>query len=317
MANVTDPLVNQLSGSDPQNLMEYILRQRIYDSRYWKEECFGLTVADVLEKATHIQTLGTFPCRCLALILKLLQLHPEHEIVASTFVRQSSDFKYVRAIGCVYIRMTSRPVEIYETLEPIYADYRKLRVYKTPYWHVTTMDQFIHELLSSSSSGNALGIALPRLPARRVLVEAGYLNEARPTALQQQLADENKCANRNDNNSDKLPPALAYLRYVAEIEHCPAAMIAWEKRRALVCNGNPETATTRTTLQRPSKRPKGDNNGKEHDKKSPASLLPTSDNVHNNNNNDDNNKEHFAWTEKKHKKKKKKEPNYGTLFKKS
>jgi len=86
MANVTDPLVNQLSGSDPQNLLEYITRQKIYDSRFWKEECFGLTVADVLEKCTHIKTIGTLPCHYLALTLKLLQLHPEHELIRSAFV---------------------------------------------------------------------------------------------------------------------------------------------------------------------------------------------------------------------------------------
>ena len=52
MANRTDPLAAQLSGQDPQNLIEYITRQKIYDSRYWKETCFGLSVVDVLEKAT-------------------------------------------------------------------------------------------------------------------------------------------------------------------------------------------------------------------------------------------------------------------------
>jgi pre-mRNA-splicing factor 38A len=55
MANVTDPLAGAVHGTDPQNLMEYITRQRIYDCRYWKEECFGLTAADVLEKATHLK----------------------------------------------------------------------------------------------------------------------------------------------------------------------------------------------------------------------------------------------------------------------
>ena len=55
MANVTDPLAGAVHGTDPQNLMEYITRQRIYDCRYWKEECFGLTAADVLEKATKLK----------------------------------------------------------------------------------------------------------------------------------------------------------------------------------------------------------------------------------------------------------------------
>jgi hypothetical protein len=66
MANASDPLANSLSGSDPQNLLEYITRQKIYDSRYWKEECFGLTVADVLEKAAkQLPCIGGLPTKCL------------------------------------------------------------------------------------------------------------------------------------------------------------------------------------------------------------------------------------------------------------
>ena len=53
MANVTEPLIKSVQGSDPQNLMEYITRQKIYDSRFWKEECFGLTAADVTERAAQ------------------------------------------------------------------------------------------------------------------------------------------------------------------------------------------------------------------------------------------------------------------------
>ena len=47
MANVTDPLAKAIHGTNPQNLIEYITRQRIYDSQYWKEECFGLTAEGV------------------------------------------------------------------------------------------------------------------------------------------------------------------------------------------------------------------------------------------------------------------------------
>jgi len=51
MANVTDPLARPIHGTNPQNLIEYITRQRIYDSQYWKEHLFGCTAADVAEKA--------------------------------------------------------------------------------------------------------------------------------------------------------------------------------------------------------------------------------------------------------------------------
>jgi pre-mRNA-splicing factor 38A len=225
MANRTDPLIASVSGTDPQNLMEYITRQRIYDSRYWKEECFGLSVADVLEKAAQqLQCIGGFPTRFLALTLKLLQLHPDTDLMIDTFIQQE-DFKYVRALGCLYVRLTGRPVEIYQTLEPLYRDYRPLRVYSAPHWQLLCMDEFIHQLLSTTTSTtasshlDALNMALPRLPARRTLVEAGYISEERRRSVLQPLLDE-------DYGGDP----LAYLRHKAFVEHCPAAIALWEKR---------------------------------------------------------------------------------------
>ena len=43
MANQTVKDAISIKGTNPQYLVEKIIRTRIYDSRYWKEECFGLT----------------------------------------------------------------------------------------------------------------------------------------------------------------------------------------------------------------------------------------------------------------------------------
>jgi pre-mRNA-splicing factor 38A len=43
MANKTDPFAKSVHGMNPQNLVEKIIRSRIYDSQYWKEHCFALT----------------------------------------------------------------------------------------------------------------------------------------------------------------------------------------------------------------------------------------------------------------------------------
>lgn len=171
MANVTDPLISQLHGSDPQNCIEYITRQKIYDSRYWKEYCFGNSVLDVLEKSTgstttgnrtgaskrHLQCIGGLPCHFLALLLKLLQLHPEHTIIQKAFIEQTT-FKYTRVLGCLYVRLTSRPVDIYTSFEPLLNDYRKIRVWTGPIqrrWEITTVDQFVYELLSHTSMSSS------------------------------------------------------------------------------------------------------------------------------------------------------------------
>lgn len=43
MANRTLKDAETVKGTNPQYLVEKIIRSRIYDSQYWKEQCFGLT----------------------------------------------------------------------------------------------------------------------------------------------------------------------------------------------------------------------------------------------------------------------------------
>jgi pre-mRNA-splicing factor 38A len=184
MANVTDPLARSVHGTNPQNLIEYITRQKIYDSLYWKEECFGLSASDVATKATELRALGgsyggnNKPTRFLCLALKLLQIQPEDGIVEE-FI-DNEDFKYVRALGAFYLRLTGRPAEIYALMEPLYNDFRKLRFREMNGWKITYMDELADELLTCD---RYCGIALPHLPKREVLVSAGYIDGPRKSAL--------------------------------------------------------------------------------------------------------------------------------------
>jgi pre-mRNA-splicing factor 38A len=220
MANVTDPLAAAVHGTDPQNLMEYITRQKIYESRFWKEECFGLTAADVLEKAaTSLKCVGASfggnsqPTKFLSLVLKLLQLQPPPELIENTFVEQE-DFKYVRALGAMYQRLTGRPAAIYETLEPLYRDYRKLKYRDITEWKLTTMDQFIHSLLHED---RVCGISLPRLAARETLVEEGYLEEDQYKSPVLQALGEK---------------TLEQYLHQKVLDGSPAAKILWGQREA-------------------------------------------------------------------------------------
>lgn len=47
-----------------QNLIEYISRQKIYDSVYWKQECFGLSAERLVDKAVELKEV-----RCFSLIV--------------------------------------------------------------------------------------------------------------------------------------------------------------------------------------------------------------------------------------------------------
>ena len=89
----------------------------------------------------------------------MLQIQPEREIVVE-FIR-SEDYKYVRCLGAFYLRLTGKPLEVYEYLEPLLNDYRKIR-YATPQgkFQVRHVDEFVHDLLSKDF---ACDIALPRI----------------------------------------------------------------------------------------------------------------------------------------------------------
>ena len=121
MANTTDPFAEAVHGTNPQNLVEKITRLKIYNSIFWKEQCFGLTSETIVDKAVCLKYCGgTYagnnkPTNFLCLILKMLQLQPEKDIVIE-FIK-NEDYKYVRILGAFYLRLTGKPEEIYKYLE--------------------------------------------------------------------------------------------------------------------------------------------------------------------------------------------------------
>lgn len=131
MANRTDPLAATVHGTNPQFLIEKILRSKIYSSIYWKEHCFGLTAESLIDKAVTLSHYGgqygglQKPTKFMCLVLKMLQLQPEKEIVVE-FIK-NEDYKYLRVLGAFYLRLVGRPLDVYQYLEPLYNDYRKLK----------------------------------------------------------------------------------------------------------------------------------------------------------------------------------------------
>uniref|UniRef100_A0A0C9SA55 Pre-mRNA-splicing factor 38 n=1 Tax=Wollemia nobilis TaxID=56998 RepID=A0A0C9SA55_9CONI len=191
MANRTDPAAKSVHGTNPQNLVEKILRSKIYQNPYWKEQCFGLTAETLVDKAMELDHFGgTFggnrkatPFMCLT--MKMLQIQPEKEIVVE-FIK-NEDYKYVRILGAFYLRLVGKPTDVYQYLEPLYNDYRKLRR-KNPdeSFALSHVDEFIDELLTKDY---ACDIALPRVPKRWTLETSGQL-EPRRSALEDDFEEE-------------------------------------------------------------------------------------------------------------------------------
>lgn len=191
MANRTVKEAKNVHGTNPQYLIEKIIRSRIYDSKYWKEQCFALTAELLVDKAMELRFIGGVfggnikPTQFLCLTLKMLQIQPEKDIVVE-FIK-NEEFKYVRALGAFYLRLTGTSLDCYKYLEPLYNDNRKLRRQnRSGQYEIVYMDDFIDELLKSD---RVCDIILPRVQKRSVLEENNEL-EPKVSALDEDLDEE-------------------------------------------------------------------------------------------------------------------------------
>ena len=55
MANRTVKDAHTVHGTNPQYLVEKIIRSRVYESRYWKEECFAVTAELIVDKVNEYE----------------------------------------------------------------------------------------------------------------------------------------------------------------------------------------------------------------------------------------------------------------------
>ncbi|KAM0729775.1 Pre-mRNA-splicing factor 38 [Formica fusca] len=190
MANRTVKDAKSIRGTNPQYLVEKIIRSRIYDSKYWKEECFALTAELLVDKAMELRFVGGVyggnvkPTPFLCLILKMLQIQPEKDIIVE-FIK-NEEFKYVRALGALYMRLTGSSLDCYKYLEPLFNDNRKLRIQnKQGVFELVHMDEFIDHLLREE---RCCDVILPRIQKRYVLEENNEL-EAKVSALEDDMDD--------------------------------------------------------------------------------------------------------------------------------
>ncbi|KAL2868534.1 PRP38 family protein [Aspergillus lucknowensis] len=228
----TGPLVR---GLNPAMLFEKAVRDRITESYYWKEQCFGLNAATLCDRAVELSFLGgtygvsekASPFLCLA--FKLLQLNPDRDIIMEylnfsdpeleeeeaagdttaedrahrSVVKQRGDFKYLRALAAFYVRLTWEPVEIYKTLEPLLLDYRKLKRRVRDSFVLTYMDQFVDDLLTKD---RVCGTSLWKLPSRQQLEDLDLLEE-RESPLADELEEmdqsDDEKGHVNDSRSDE------------------------------------------------------------------------------------------------------------------
>ena len=156
--------------------VELILRNRVFNSYYWKEKCFGLTSETIIDKILELKYIGGMnhssnqPTDFICLFIKLLQLNPSEEIIEEYL--SDPDLKYLRALTALFIRFAYPPSKIYTKLEKLYCDYKKLVILKSKGYAIIHMDEYIDSLLNEE---HIFEISLPKIPKRSVLEENGEL----------------------------------------------------------------------------------------------------------------------------------------------
>ena len=148
------------------------------------------------------------PTPFICLVLKLLQIQPEKSIVLEYI--KNWDFKYVRVLGAFYLRLTGTPLEIYQYLEPLYNDFRKIRI-RLPSgdYGLTTIDQVIDDMLHEERMFNIL---MPRLLKRQVLEKTygldPYVSEVQRLDQADLLRIEGSYDNGNEPKSNSADDAV-------------------------------------------------------------------------------------------------------------
>lgn len=225
----TGPLVR---GVNPATLFEKAVRDRITESYYWKEQCFGLNAATLCDRAVELGSIGgTYgvsekPTPFLCLAFKMLQLNPTRDIVLeylnftdlgsdddeqgentaedqaqNGIVKGRGDFKYLRALAAFYARLTFDAVDIYKTLEPLLGDYRKLKRRVRETFVLTHMDQFVDDLLMKD---RVCGTSLWKLPSRQQLEDLDLLDErVSPLADELEAMDQDEEEKENDEDKEE------------------------------------------------------------------------------------------------------------------
>lgn len=106
--------------------------------------------------------------------------------------------RYLRALAAFYIRLTFNTLDVYTILEPLLADYRKLKKRSIAGIELTFVDEFIDELLTEE---RVCGIALPQLRSRYALEETEEI-EPRESALKSEIDSDSEVDSQIDSEGE-------------------------------------------------------------------------------------------------------------------
>lgn len=154
-----------IHGMDPQNLIEKVIRERIYQSSFWNQDCDTLEFEDTRKIIQSLNYVGgiysnTKPTPFLCCILKLLQIQPSNDKLVHLLTVIENKYEIITYL--FYLRLAMDNVKSIENLLKKYLDdFRKIRIRKIDgRFEITTIDQLIDNFLNDDRVFN---IVLPRL----------------------------------------------------------------------------------------------------------------------------------------------------------
>jgi pre-mRNA-splicing factor 38A len=197
------------NGLNPATIMEKPVRERIVDCYFWKDQCFAVNEADIIDRVVeHVRFIGgTYgdsqkPSPFLCLAFKLLQLGPSDEILEMYLGYGGERFKYLRALAAFYIRLTRKASDVHILLEPHLQDFRKLVMRTRTGKRLTFVDEFIDGLLTKE---RLCSTTLWKMPSRSQLEDEEKLDpyvsplgdiedllESEPEEIGREVSDESE-----------------------------------------------------------------------------------------------------------------------------
>ncbi|KAK3371995.1 PRP38 family-domain-containing protein [Podospora didyma] len=191
------------NGLNPATILEKAVRERIVDSYFYKEQCFGLNEADIVDRVVeHVDFIGGVsgiaqkPTPFLCLAFKLLQLAPSDAVLEEYLNFGGEKFKYLRALAVFYVRLTRQDKDVYTTLEPFLEDRRKLRRKGRAGTSLTYMDEFVDDLLSKD---RVCATSLWKMRKRDILEDLDMLEpRVSPLGNIEDLLEEEDEARKNE-----------------------------------------------------------------------------------------------------------------------
>lgn len=218
MSNRTVRGALSVHGSDPQLLIEKIVRERIYSCVFWKEKCFGLTAETILDRALELDHVGGCygaqqkPTDFLCLLLKLLQLQPTEEIVL-TYI-SAEEYKYLRLLGAVYYRFVFPSKKVFPCLEALLVDFRRIRIrQRDGTFALKRFDELIWGLLREEKWFDTI---MPRLVNRLALEDSGELPAGGRESIIESEFNEEEFKGEEEAVDEKVDDSTVFMNEIEE-----------------------------------------------------------------------------------------------------